>query len=83
MTYHGTGLDEQTYDSMRMILFGQESLNAWEGQLDDKEGIINDALEQAEEFGYLDWPMDKAKEIASIVFDKEVEEYKSEKGEEE
>lgn len=84
MSYHGSGIDEQTYDTIRAYMFGQDSLGAWtEEELADKQFFIGWI------FSCCDWEEDlpdmdreEVARVASIVFDHELEEWKDSVSEE-
>ena len=79
MSYHGSGIGEQEYEEIRMVLFGCEALSAWsDEELADKWGFIHSAIQDAFDGGCLDMDRGTAYGLASIVFDNELEQYREE-----
>lgn len=81
MSYHGSGMDSETYYTIRAYMFGDDLLSEWSPEeLANMNGFIDWAVEQhpwKEQLGIDD--EQEFRELCAVVFRHELEEYINEK----
>ena len=73
-------MNAETYDILRMAMFGCESLSAWsEEELADKEGFIEWAIRDSEVLAdFPDYTETEVRIMLEEVFDREMARYREE-----